>query len=110
MTARVRLTVKRKAELFRDRDGICHICTGKISVGSAWEVEHEIPLAMGGADDETNWRLAHVKCHKRKTAQDLATIAKSNRVRVKHRGIKRPRTITRWRRFNGQPVYAERER
>lgn len=86
---RVRLSVRKRAELFRDRNGICHICGGKISVGEAWEVEHPTPLEMGGADDDSNWQLAHVKCHKLKTAKDMATIAKSNRVRARHMGFKR---------------------
>lgn len=107
---RARLSVRKRAELFRDRDGICHICGGKISVGEAWELEHPIALAMGGADDDSNWQLAHVKCHKRKTAADMATIAKSNRVRARHMGVRKPAKFRGWRKFNGEIVYADDER
>jgi 5-methylcytosine-specific restriction enzyme A len=107
---RVRLSVKRKAELFTEHEGRCHICNGKISVGEAWDVEHPIPLANGGSDDEANWRPAHVKCHKRKTAEDAGKIAKTKRVRARHMGIRRERTMRGWRRFNGQVVYADRDR
>jgi hypothetical protein len=36
--------------------------------------------------------------------------AKNDRVRKKHLGIKRPRSIRSWRRFDGTIVHAERER
>lgn len=87
---RVRLSVRKRAELFRDLNGICHICEGRISVGEAWEVEHPIALELGGADDASNWKLAHVKCHKRKTAEDAGKIAKGNRVRARHMGFRQP--------------------
>src|SRR5262245_1870377 len=64
---RVRISPTKRAEIFRDCDERCHLCGGRIDVGQKWDVEHVIPLAMGGADDITNWRPAHTKCHKGKT-------------------------------------------
>lgn len=88
MTRRRNWTALRRAALFMDHDGLCHICGSKIAIGEAWDLEHVIPLAMGGADDETNARPAHVSCHKAKTATDKTQIAKANRVRAKHIGAR----------------------
>ena len=84
-------TAKRSLALFEAHDGICHICGAKIHAGETWEREHIIPLAMGGADDESNIAPAHVKCHRAKTSNDAAQIAKANRVRAKHFGAKNQR-------------------
>lgn len=82
-------TSKRKLAVFEVHGGRCHICGVKIDgTREAWELEHIIPIALGGADDETNTAPAHVACHKPKTAQDVARIAKANRVRAKHMGAK----------------------
>lgn len=65
---------------------ICHICEGIIDpVRDEWEAEHVIPHAFGGEE----LKPAHVKCHKRKTADDVGRIAKSKRASDKHLGIKR---------------------
>lgn len=93
MTRR-RWTALRRADLFMTHEGLCHICGCKIGIGEAWDLEHVIPLALGGDDDEANCRPAHVACHKSKTADDKAQIAKANRVRAKHLGAKeRPRRV-----------------
>jgi 5-methylcytosine-specific restriction protein A len=107
---RVRLSPSKRADLFLEQDGICHICEGKIGVGEAWDVEHPDPLAMTGIDDAMNRKLAHRKCHKTKTADDLANIAKAKRRQRRHIGVKKPRSIRAWRKFNGTAVFADRER
>lgn len=82
-------TSRRKLAVFEAHAGRCHICGGKIDgTREAWELEHIIPIAMGGEDDETNAAPAHASCHKGKTATDKAQIAKANRVRAKHNGAK----------------------
>lgn len=105
MTARIRLSIRKRAELFHDHNGICGICHGKISVGEAWDADHEIPLEMGGADDVTNMRPVHVKCHRMKTRGDVAAIAKSNRVRARHMGIRRSPKFRGHRKFDGTIVW-----
>lgn len=106
------LTRNQRAELFLEHDGICHLCKCKINAerGEAWEVEHVEAREISGRDDWANLRPAHVACHKVKTATDKKLIAKSNRIRNRNLGIKKPRTMTRWRKFNGDVVYAERSR
>ncbi len=53
---------------------------------------------------------ALVEPHKIKTKADRRQKAKNDRVRKKHLGIKKPRTMTRWRKMNGEIVIAGRER
>lgn len=88
MTARRTWTAKRRLAVFERDGGVCHICAQKILVGEAWDLEHRVPLALGGDDDEGNVHPAHVTCHKGKSAQDAANLAKANRVRAKHKGAK----------------------
>ena len=85
---RRRISTRERAKIFLKEGGVCHLCCCPI-IGKAWEVSHEIPLAIGGADDETNWRVAHYKCHKKQTAEvDAPRIAKGRRVYHKHIGAK----------------------
>lgn len=52
----------------RDR-GICHWCDEP----GADEVDHVVPLAEGGADDESNMAPIHSRpCHTAKTAAEAA--------------------------------------
>ena len=92
MTARRSLTQLQRAALFEAHGGRCHICGQKIS-GKGWDVEHVIPLAMGGEDGGSNLRPAHDACHGEKTAADLNDLAKVKRVRAKHLGAKKPTTF-----------------
>lgn len=86
MTRR-RLSNTRRAQLFADKNGVCHLCGAKVQAGEAWDVSHPIPLAIGGSDDETNWDVAHRKCHRLHTStNDQPMIAKVERIRLKHQG------------------------
>jgi 5-methylcytosine-specific restriction enzyme A len=88
MTRR-RLSDTARVALFLRHDGICHICGSRIIVGERWEVEHVLPLAQGGEDDDTNTRPAHAKCHRVKTAKDAADTAKAKRREARHIGAHR---------------------
>ena len=82
------ISVKLRVKIFAQNNGECHICGGKIGVGESWQVEHRIPFAMGGADDESNWVPAHIKCHRTKTTEDVGNIAKAKRREARHIGVR----------------------
>lgn len=91
MTARRALSAKERLRLFTLHNGICHLCETKIhGIREAWEIEHRLALALGGADDDENRHPAHVKCHKIKTAADVGRLAKADREKARHLGAKAP--------------------
>jgi 5-methylcytosine-specific restriction protein A len=84
-------STKARAALFLKHAGVCHLCLGKILPGEAWEISHETPLEMGGADDDENAKPAHYRCHRRHTAEvDIPNIAKAKRREARHFGWKAP--------------------
>jgi 5-methylcytosine-specific restriction endonuclease McrA len=109
-TPRKPLTPRQRLAMFEAHKGICCICETKIQAGTAWIDEHVIPLALGGTNDPENRAPAHAACAAVKTKADLSNIAKAKRVKQRHIGIKKPRTLTKWRRFDGSVVHASRER
>ena len=92
MVKRKTISTKQRVALFQKHDGVCHICGGKINVGEAWDLDHRIPLAMGGEDIEANWAPAHGKCHRTKTTDDVGKIAKAKRREARHLGVNVSRT------------------
>jgi 5-methylcytosine-specific restriction protein A len=73
--------------------------------------DHIIPCAIGGGNELSNCQVLCVQCHGAKTTKiDVPMIAKAKRVADKHQGIKKPRSIRSWRRFDGTIVHAERYR
>lgn len=95
MTDRWSLSRKQHLAVHHAHGGICHICGEGINLArEKFEVEHVIPLALGGADSFANLRPAHIGCHAEKTASDVRKIAKAKRVRAKHDGtFRKPRFI-----------------
>lgn len=58
---------KRRARILRRYGALCHVCHEPF----ADEVDHVIPLAEGGADDEDNLRPIHRRpCHEQKTKEE----------------------------------------
>ncbi|MCO5092630.1 HNH endonuclease signature motif containing protein [Bosea sp. (in: a-proteobacteria)] len=106
------LSTRDRLRIFTLHGGVCHFCGGRIQVGEAWDVSHDRPLALLGEDDDDNRKPAHRKCHRRHTAEvDQPAIAKAKRREARHLGAARkPRTIRQWRKFDGTPVFATRER
>lgn len=102
---RKKFTARQRAEIFREAGGICHICGGKIGPGEAWDIEHVTALSMGGTNEADNLRPAHVKCHREKTADDVSSRAKADRIAAKHFGFAGKKPKSPWRRkLNGQVV------
>jgi hypothetical protein len=65
----------------------------KVVPGQEWDVSHDIPLEAGGRDDESNWLVAHRKCHRAHTSSvDAPLIAKVKRKHQKHIGAARPKS------------------
>lgn len=100
-----------RARVFARFNGICHWSGRKIMAGQAWDVDHVIALINGGENRESNLApILRDRAHKEKTARDVAIKSKTDRMRKRHLGLKKARTIRSWRKFNGDPVYAARER
>ena len=93
-------------------NGICEneACGAKLSAHK-FHFDHLIPDGLGGEPTLDNCQVLCHPCHAEKTGkQDIPRIAKAKRISDREKGIKRPRTITKWRKFNGQAVFAERTR
>lgn len=101
---RVRLRV------FERYGGRCYLSGRKIMSGDRWDVEHIKAISLGGENRESNLAPALTAPHKIKTRADRAAKKKADRIRKRHLGIKSPRKITRWRRFDGSIVEASRDR
>jgi 5-methylcytosine-specific restriction protein A len=58
--------------------GICHCaaCQATCALKPAHEVDHRVPLWMGGAEDDSNRYAINADCHKAKTALEAAERAR----------------------------------
>lgn len=99
-----------RLRIFNRHGGRCYLSERLIRPGDKWDAEHIVALTNGGENRERNMAPALKAPHKEKTARDLKLKAKTDRLRKKHLGIKKPRTIRAWRKMDGTPVYAGRER
>lgn len=99
-----------RMRIFLRDDGKCWITGRKIVPADYWDLDHKVALCNGGTHSEFNLAPALRDAHKIKTREDLGEKAKVDRIRKRHMGIKKPRTITAWRKFNKTAVYAGRER
>lgn len=102
--ARVKLRV---FDLFGGR---CNECRTRIAGSIRPAFDHVIALVNGGQNREGNLQLLCVPCHREKTGSDVAHKKVAYRKRCKAIGLKKKRTITSWRRFDGTIVTASRER
>jgi hypothetical protein len=99
-----------KVRVFERYKGRCYLSGRLIRAGEAWQCDHIIALINDGEHRESNLAPVLTKPHQAKTAEDVAEKSKVYRKRSAHLGIKKPRTITRWRKFNGEIVQAPRQR
>ena len=81
---------KVRQKVFDRERGCCHLCSQPIQAGEAWDLDHVIALINGGENRETNLKPAHRKCHKDKTARDVAEKAKVAAIRQRFTGAKQP--------------------
>ena len=82
-----------RLRIFEAHGGICHLTGRKIRPGDDWDCDHIIALCNGGEHRETNLAPAIREDHRAKTAEDVAQRAKDDRVRKKHLGIWKPKTV-----------------
>lgn len=99
-----------KLRIWVREQGRCYLTGAQIRPGDKYQFEHKVALCNGGQHRESNIFLALDDPHKDKTAEDRAQKERDDRIIKRHAGIKKPRTITRWRKFDGTPVNASRER
>lgn len=60
------------ARLYKRQNGLCYVDRQAINLHvHAVDVDHIIALARGGADDESNFALAHAACNRSKGTRDL---------------------------------------
>jgi len=72
-----------------DANGACQTCQIRLHPGQSWDLDHIIPLALGGADEIYNLQVLCKECHKAKTnLQDIPSIAKLFRLKTKHLGAR----------------------
>ena len=68
---RKRRTAQQREAICVANNWICHICGLPIDpVRQRWELDHPIPLANGGTDEDEALKPAHARCHLEKTVGD----------------------------------------
>lgn len=79
---------KVRLEAYQRSGGNCENCHARLYPGR-FAYDHDLADSMGGQPTLENCRVLCTSCHSRKTGtEDIPTIAKSNRVRSKHLGLK----------------------
>jgi 5-methylcytosine-specific restriction protein A len=81
-------TGKQRAEIFRDAEGICHLCTRPIETWQQWHVEHPKARGFKGSDKQEDMRPAHVDCHQVKTKAENKIMRKADAQMKAHFGTK----------------------
>ena len=88
----------RRKRIHEAHDGICGWCHEEIGADEPFEIDHGVPLALGGADDDgPNAYPIHERCHHIKTfglqhrrsgrRPDISAIAKVERLRARRLGL-----------------------
>lgn len=110
MNERREFSAKVRVAAFERAKGRCERCGGLLIAGKL-RYNHRIPDALGGEPTLQNCEVLCLACDGVQTYKtDIPLIAKSKRIRKRRAGIRKPRTITRWRKMDGTPVYASRDR
>jgi len=92
-----------KLAAWEHAQGRCEQCTAELFSGNV-EYHHAKECTYGGNADLGNCICLCRGCHRLHTGERASVIAKSNRVRNRHIGIKRPVGFRGWRRFDGSVV------
>jgi hypothetical protein len=54
---------RRRRAIFESSKGRCHYCAKPLDLTGKWHIEHQLPRALGGRDDEMNLVAACVPCN-----------------------------------------------
>ncbi|MBT2569729.1 DUF262 domain-containing protein [Planococcus sp. ISL-110] len=60
------LTVEEKQNMLKKQQNSCSLCGGLLFISDDLEVDHRIPLGIGGRDKFLNLQLAHKDCNRKK--------------------------------------------
>jgi len=88
MTRR-QFSARAKAARLLEFDGKCADCGCKVGGSAGLDWDHVIPLELHGDDEIENLQPLCKVCHKAKTAGDVKSIRKAERMRQRSSGIKR---------------------
>ena len=69
-------TPPRMAYLLKRQQGKCVRCHLYLKDGDQVEIDHSIPISLGGTDQLVNLQLLHRHCHDQKTATDGSVAAR----------------------------------
>lgn len=92
MAKRREFSRKVRREAIERANGHCEnkACRAALKPGEA-EIDHILPLEMGGESVIANAQVLCRVCHKGKTATDIRAIRKSDRARDKNSGAVKPK-------------------
>lgn len=76
-----------RLRIFEREGGRCYLSGRKIMPGDQWDLDHRQALCNGGEHRESNLFPALREPHREKTAADVSTRAKTDRIRKKHLGL-----------------------
>lgn len=91
------MSPKRRAKILARDGNRCRYPDCEVSTGL--EVDHIVPLALGGKDADGNLETLCAAHHLAKTRLDVKLIAKAKRIKAKHEGTAPPPT----QKLNGRP-------
>jgi len=78
-----------RLRVFRDKGGVCAICTVKIRA-KRWVCDHHKAIINGGENRESNLQPIHEGCDRKvKTPADVGERKINDRVASKHLGVKK---------------------
>jgi 5-methylcytosine-specific restriction protein A len=86
------LSTRERLALFLTANGRCQRCGWTLAPGTRWDIDHVIPLALGGRDHADNMQVLCSPCHGGKTHRiDVPAIARTARIRARHLGARTSR-------------------
>lgn len=92
-----------KVAAYERAKGSCEGCGARLTVGK-FAYDHINPDGLTGEPTLENCKVLCTPCHSTKTVRDVADIARAKRRQARHLGVRKPRTIRAWRKFDGTIV------